>query len=1073
MQNKIIVILFILLAGNNFITAQEINISGSIKDAETNEPLPGVSIVILNTTIGTISDYNGDFSFLIPSSADTILFSFIGYVTQRLPFQDNSIFHVLLEPESIQLNDVVVTALGIRREKKSLGYSVQEIDNESLNNSREVNVLNQLAGKVSGLSVSATNGGANSSNRIVLRGNNSLANDNQALVVIDGVPINNTTISNAEDTWGGRDYGNGIADLNPDDIESVSVLKGASASALYGSRALNGVILITTKKGKSQKGISVTLNSSTSFEKAYILYDFQNEYGAGRNGKFEGAWQIQNGIPLYNVSSSSAYGSWGHKMEGQTIIDWDGNEKPFLPQNDNYKDYFQTGITLNNSIAIEGGNEIINYRFNIADLRNKDYLPNVKMSRTNLSSSIEMVPISNLKIHSFINYIRNSSNNRFGLSDAHNNVNRNYIMMPRHISDESLRNNLMDENGNEITWYMNWNWMTNPYWNHQYELNSDVKDRIINKLSFNYTINENLNIIVRSAIDKTNQNFENRDAFNGLINGNGYFGTREVEIIEYNTDFLTSFHKQISNELEMNINAGGNLMYHKQEDVSKYTDGGLEIPYVYNLENSNNNFKQSRTLSEKAVNSIYASTQIAYNSFLFLELTGRNDWSSTLPKENNSYFYPSLSMGFLYSELFHLSKEAEKIFSYGKIRASIAAVGNDTDPYRLSTTYYIDSLDVFDTLANITDLIPLKSLKPERMVSKEIGTDMRLFQNRVGIDLTYYITNTYNQIVDVDISASSGSRKAIINTGNIQNNGLEFQLNAKPVKTTKFEWNFTLNYSKINSEVIKLADGVSSYQLLEHWGLSIEARPGNPFGDIVGYGIQRDLNGNKLVDANGYYLRTDSSIVLGNIHPDFTLSFSNSVRYKNISLNFLIDAKIGGELFAGTNMYGYGYSGNFSETLEGRDKWYASEAERESQGINSVDWIATGGYLAEGVYEDGTTLNGVDVSGQENKTYLNPEKYWDQFSSWTTEIHEQFIYDASFVKLRELSISYSIPEKWIQKIFIKDASISFYGRNLWLIYSKVPNIDPESFHTNGNGQGYELYSYPTRRIFGFSLNATF
>lgn len=1063
----------VILLSSIHLFSQNLRIEGTIRDLETNEPLPGVSIVIQNTTNGTISDYLGNFSLEIQSISDSVLFSFIGYKSQSYSVQINKKYSIYLEPESIQLNDVVVTALGIKREKKSLGYSVQEIDNENLNGAREVNVLNQLAGKVSGLSVSATNGGANSSNRIVLRGNNSLANDNQALVVIDGVPINNTTISNSEDTWGGRDYGNGISDLNSNDIESISILKGASASALYGSRALNGVILITTKKGSKKKGLSVSVSSSTSFERPYILYEFQNEYGAGRNGKFEGAWQIENGVPTYNVMSASAYGSWGPKMEGQTITDWDGKQKTFDPQPNNYKDYYQLGITLNNSIALEGGTEKITYRFNFADLRNKDYIPDVKLSRTNLSSSIEISPINKLKIHSFINYIHASSYNRFGLSDAHNNVNRNYIMMPRHISDESLRNNIMDTDSNAVTWYMNWRWMTNPYWNHQFELNNDIKDRIVNKLSLEYYLSENLHIMLRSSIDKTNQSFENRDAYNGLINGNGYFGIREVDIWEYNTDLLISNQSKITENIDLNLNAGGNLMYHKQDDISKYTDGGLNIPYVYSLENSNNDYKKTKKLYEKAVNSIYGSARISYRSYLFAELTGRNDWSSTLPKENNSYFYPSLSLGFVFSDLLKLSKEAEQIFSYGKLRTSIAAVGNDTEPYRLLPTYYIDSLDVYDTLANITDLIPSSNLKPERMVSKELGTDLRFFQNRLGLDVTYYITNTYNQIVDVDISAASGSRKAIINTGNIRNEGLEILLNATPIKKNKFQWNFTLNYSHINSEVINLADGVSSYQLLEHWGLSIEARPGNPFGDIVGYGIQRDNNGNKLIDANGYYVRTDSTVVLGNVHPDYTLSFSNSIKYKNLVLSFLIDAKIGGEMFAGTNMYGYGYSGNFIETLEGREEWYASETEREAQGIESADWTATGGYLADGVYEPGTLINGDDVSGQTNETYLNPEKYWDQFSSWTNEIHEEFIYDASYVKLRELSLSYKLPNKWMEKLFIKNASVSVFGRNLWIIYKNVPNIDPESFHTNGNGQGYELYSYPTRRIIGFSINADF
>ncbi|HBS88347.1 MAG: hypothetical protein A2W91_17480 [Bacteroidetes bacterium GWF2_38_335] len=1065
------IVVLISVTGFNLSYSQ--GVTGKVTSLEDGLPMPGVNILVKGTKIGTVTDIDGKFNIKTSSQNDTLVFSFIGYNNKEIAIKGQTALSVQLAPNVVQLESVVVTALGIKREEKSLGYSVDEVKGDEVNTNKEVSVANSLSGKVAGLQVTATNGSAASSSRVVLRGNNSF-NNNQALIVVDGVPIDNSTVSNSEDEWGGKDFGNGISDINPDDIESISVLKGASASALYGSRASNGVILITTKKGVAGKGVRIGFSTSSTLDKAYIHTNFQDVYGAGSDGKFETHWKLDSaGVPHYYADQASYYGSWGPKMDGQDIYDWDGKKKKFLPQPDNYKEYFRSGYTINNSVSIDGGSKKISLRGTISDLRNNDIIPGSSVNRTNIGLNTNINLFKRLFIQGYVSYVFQKAENRAALANSLNNPARNYTVMPRHISTQSLKDNIMNADGEEQTWYMVWNWQTNPFWNDTYELSMDKKDRTFGNLSANWKFSEVFNLLVRTAQDYSWHHFENIGAYNGLISSTGSYSYNNIERWQTNTDFLLSYIHKLNDKLNLTYNFGGNALYDKVNSASASTSVGLVDPYVYSIENSIGIPARNKTLHEKAVNSLYAFAQVDYKRFLFFDLTGRNDWSSTLPEENNSYFYPSISSGFVFTELLPENSKRKKVFPYGKIRASWAKVGNDTDPYQLDITYYQDSNDVYGTYGYIVKQIPAKDLKPEELVSREIGTDLRFFTNRIGLDFTYYNTNSFNQIVGVDVSSASGASRALINAGNIRNSGIELQLKTKPIAKDKWNWQLNFIYTKNNSEVIELAEGIDNLQILEHWGLSIEARPGHPYGDIVGYGIQRDGTGKKLVDENGLYLRTDTTVVLGNINADFAFSVKNAVSFKSFTLSFLIDARIGGEMFSGTNMYGNGYSGNFIESLEGREEWYASEEARIAAGIDPDEWEATGGYLAEGVYSEGTVIDGVDVSGQPNETYINPFNYWNQFASWTNEIHEPFVYDASFVKLRELSFSWTLPEKIAAKIKMKNASVSIIGRNLWLIYSKVPNVDPESFHTNGNGQGYELYSFPTRRSIGVSLNFNF
>ncbi len=1050
------------------VAAQTRQVTGHIENRD-GEKLPGVVITNISSGDYCVSLPDGTFTIKVNSLSDTIKTKLIGYIEQIIPLKQSTEITIVLEEEDFEFKEVVITALGIKRDKKSLGYSVSELAADDISKAQEINIINSLSGRVAGLSVSATNGSPLSSSRIVLRGNNSF-NDNQALIVVNGVPVNNNTISNATDEWGGKDYGSGISDINPEDIESVSVLKGAGAAALYGARAANGVILINTKNG-ANKGIAINFNSSFSLETADIRKKFQNIYGAGSNGKFETHWELnQDGIPVYKSDKASHYSSWGPAMTGQDVIYADGKISKFLPHADNYKNYFRTGTTINNSLSISGGASKHSLRFTFSDLRNKDIVPSADNRKNNLSLNFSTSVFDKLQINGFVSYINQRADNRPSLADEHTNSARNYIQMPRDFSAELLENIAEDENGKERTWFSSWNWMTNPYWNDRYELSFDKKNRIFGDLSARYNFNEKLSLMLRTSADYGVTRFEDIAASFGMVHPTGYFGYRDLEHYQYNHDFLLSYDiLKGETDYEISANIGGNAYYENSFEKSGNTVNGLKTPKVYNIENSAGIPIYREYLYEKAVNSLYYTSKFSYKNMLFLDITGRNDWSSTLAKKNNSFFYDSYNLSFVFTELI----PKNEVLSFGKIRLSFARVGNDTRAYQTNLTYYTDTTDVYGSYTHINKQIPPLDLKPEKMQSFEFGGMMQFFKGRIKLDISAYRSNTFNQIMGVNVSASSGAVTALINAGNIQNTGLEIQTNFTPIETKKLRWQFTINFAKNKSSVIELTDGVDNHLLLEHWGLSIEARPGHPYGDIVGYGIKRDEQGNKLVNANGLYMRTEEPVVLGNINPDFTASFSNSLEYDNFAFSFLIDAKIGGEMFSGTNMYGNGYAGNFTESLEGRKEWYESELAREQAGVSPENWTPTGGYLADGVFAQGTIIKGEDVSGQANSVYVNPFEYWHQFADWTNEIHEPFVYDASFIKLREVSLSYRFDNAGLNKFFIKNIILSLYGRNLWLIHSNVPNVDAESFHTNGNGQGYELYAYPNRRSVGLKLSLNF
>lgn len=1039
-----------------FAISQTISISGEVLTALDGKPLPGATIMGKGTTVGTISDGEGRYKLDLPDAVDTLSCSFTGYAIQEIPIGSQTVINFSLTEEDVEVEDVVITALGIEREERALGYGYTKVNPKSATENRDVNFMNTLSGKVAGLQVTQTNGGPGSSSRVLLRGISSLGGQNQPLFIVDGVPVDNSTRGSGS-TWGGVDYGSPISDINADDIATITVLKGPNAAALYGSRAATGVVVITTKSGSKRKGIGVSLNSNITLDRAYILRKFQNVYGAGNNGQFE---FDPDGTPFFNTALEAD--SWGPKMEGQTYRDWDGEIRTFSPQPDNWKDFFQTGITSTHSLSLDGGNDKSGFRLSYTDLRNRGTSPNNFYSRNNVVFRGTTTLADRIKLNVKTSYVHQEALNRINQSDGRG-AGRNFNFMPRNISLSSLQN-YEDEAGQEKVWFSPWSWQSNPYWRAFKDQNEDSRDRIIGVASATYQMTEGVSLMLRSGLDYYRDSRSNRTATGSFANPAGDYSETFLFFKEQNTDFLLMAQHRFSDNWNISGNLGGNMMRQEYEDQFAKANR-LSIPNFYHVNFGEEPAEYTNSQSRKAIYSLYGSTNIAYKSFLYLDLTARNDWSSALPINNNSYFYPSANLSFVWSEAFGLESE---FLNFGKLRASAAAVGNDTGPHQLNIFYAANGSYQSNPRNTINSQRPPADLKPERTRSFEAGLDMRMFGNRLTVDLTVYRARTINHILAADVSSASGFSSALINAGETRSSGIELMLRSDWVEKKNFGWSTSLTFSRNRSRVISLAEDLENLQLGSQWGITVEARPGNLYGDIVGIGIAKDDNGNPIVNEQGMYIK-DGFQVLGNVQPDFLSGISNTFRLGQFRISSLVDIKVGGDMFAGSNMYGMGYSGNFVETLEGREAWYASEDEREAQGVSQADWSPTGGFLAEGVYADETTIDGVDVSGQPNATFVNPELYWSQFSNWGDELHEPHVYDAGFVKLREVALGYVLPSSVSEHIKAQKIELSLVGRNLLILHKNVPNIDPESFYNNGNGQGIEYGSYPGARSFGFNL----
>ncbi|WP_106830811.1 SusC/RagA family TonB-linked outer membrane protein [Parabacteroides pacaensis] len=1039
--NKIIQLTVFLLTLSAYIFAdvtpsvsqQQEKVSGIITD-EQNLPVIGANVVVKGYTLGTVTDMDGAFTISLPTPNATLVISYIGYETQEIPVNGKKTLQISLVPATEKIGEVVVTALGIKRETKSLGYAVQELKGESITEARESNLLNSLSGKMAGVQVSQSGNGGMGSSRIIIRGNNSLGGNNEPLVVVDGVPINNFNGGQGNSEWGGSDSGNGLSDINPDDIESISVLKGAAAAALYGTRAGNGVLMVTTKKGSEKpRGLGVTFNSNVMMERPLIKPEMQNEYGQGTNGTFD---------PDGNYS-------WGPKMDGNNLTDWTGQSRPYSPYDNDIMDYLGTGVTTTNTLEASGATEKASFRGTVSYQRIDGMVPTNYQDKYVINFRNTVNLSKKLLLDTKVNYVKQKMSNVPALSGDPTSIMNNYLMMPRSVHYSDMVDPFNPDGSVKQWTSKEVNYVLNPYFTPSNK-NANHRDRFIGFISLQYKPTDWLTIKLRHGEDMYWSGSESRvvaaTPYSKDYKGKGNYNVGTSNFRERNTDALITASKDNwwGSGFSGSLSVGGNMMFTQSESFGE-NSGPLAIPDFFSISNGENQ-TMSHWLSKKAVNSLYGFAQLSYGSWAFLDVTARNDWSSTLPPENRSFFYPSVGFGWVVSDMLRSYEvNVPEWLSFTKLRASYAEVGNDTDPYRLQTTYGIFNVTSDIKGSEVNGTIPLSTLKPEKIKSTEAGFDIRFLNNRIGLDFTWYKKNATNQILTLPISSTTGKSSRLINAGNIENKGIEVVLTGTPVITPDFEWNVTVNYSKNTNKIKELHPELSVYELGSTSFVKVVAREGGSYGDIIGYRYQRDEQGRKIVDSEGLPLleaNMDTENPIGNYLPKWTGSMANNFTYKNLTFGFMLDLRVGGDIYMNSLSRGSEY-GTTKMSLAGRDAWYAG----------------TGGIVVDGVTED----------GQVNTKAVNPQEYWARVS----RAGEEFIYDGTNLRLRELTIGYNFPKKMLAKTPFTNLKVSFVGRNLWIIKNNIPGYDPESSYSTGNAGGIEYAAFPSMRSFGFNLNVSF
>jgi len=1017
--------------------AQQFTVSGTVLAADSQKPLPGVNIIEVGTQRGTTTNEDGKFKLKVSSSEASLSFTFVGFTSKTIKINGRSQITVSLSPGTKELQDVVVTALAINRQAKSLGYSVSQVDSKDFDAATETNAANLLQGQVAGVNVSPTSGGPGSSSRVTIRGASSLAGNNQPLYVVDGIPIDNTNIGSSG-MWGGYDGGDGISQINPDDIKSISVLKGASAAALYGTRARDGVIQITTKSGKGlSQGTVVNFSSTVTLEDALTGFtDYQNKYGQGQLGQKP---------RTQGEALATGLDSWGAPLDGSQVIMLDGKKHPYVDQGNQLDNFYRTGVADKNSLSLSGGNKNSSYYFSTTYQNSESIVPNSGLKKASLTLRGTHA-FGNLHADVKANYIRQKMNNRPWLSDSPGNANFSVAVLPPNISTKMLKDNYMTADGKEGV-YQNANtFVNNPYWVVNQFSTDDQKDRLIGYVKLDYDLTDWATLTGRAGLDWYTLRRTSLTPWGTAYRPNGDFTEDEYRVLESTTDIILKLDKQLTDAFSVQGTFGGSVNYHKNETVG-ISGSNFKVPKLRTISNMAN-ISPIYDFSEKQINSVYGSVDFSFDDYWFLTLTGRNDWSSTLPKENNSFFYPSVSTSFVFSEAF--SSAMPSWLSFGKLRASWAEVGSDTDPYQLNLTYNILSFThQGQSLASVSqDAIPLANLKPTLTDEFEVGFNLSFLDERLGINFSWYNRHTTNQILSTTVSNTTGFGSRVINAGRLNNRGIEILLKGTPVSTNNASWNTSINFARNKSKVAALAGDQKTLILGESrtQNAFITATVGHPYGTIRGYKYVRDDQGN-IVMKNGLPVQSSEQSILGKGTPDWTAGWNNMISYKNISLNFLVDIHWGAQLYSGTNAEAY-TAGLHKNTLVGR-------AGCDKQGTP---------------YSPCYVADGVDVNGGPNKTAVVPSAYYGHIES---NITEQFVYDANFVKLRQLQLSYQLPQSLVAKTPIRSAKISATGRNLFYIYNSVPNVDPESAINRGNAQGLELAGVPGARSFGLSVNLSF
>jgi len=1030
---------------NIAVEADGITVKGNISDV--SGPLIGVSVIVVGTTNGTITDMDGNFT-LECNAGDELEISYIGYNTIRVKAQSN--MQITLEESSTELEEVVVTALGIKRDRKALGYGLSEVKGEELTKAKETNVINSLAGKVAGLVVSNTAGGASGSTRVMLRGTTELTGNNQPLYVVDGVPLDNTNFGSAGEQ-GGYDLGDGISAINPDDIETMTVLKGPAASALYGSRASHGVILITTKKAEQEK-VSVEYNGSFTVDTQLAKWDdVQEIYGMGDNGQY----QLD--------ASSGTNQSWGVKADMIDKTYFDGSVHPFLIYPNNTSSFFRTGLTAQNTAVLSVNTGKTGVRFSFTDMRNKDILPNTNMSRDNFNLRVN-TSAGPIDFDFSANYTRENVKNRPALGSSQSNVGKNLMTLASTYNIEWLKN-YQNADGTYANWNGNDQYNRNPYWDLYKNENKSVKDVFRFTAKAIYNIDKHLKIQGTLGTDINNMNFDDFIARStpGVLPGkltNSIFNNRTL-----NAEILALYNNNWGS-FDLNATLGGNI-FKVDNKTTVITGTDQQMDGVVSIINYAEQNVQPSTY-KKQINSLYASASLGYRSTYYLEGTVRGDRSSTLPSSNNTYIYPSVSGSIVFTN-FIKNSNIKNVFSFGKVRASWAKVGSDTDPYQLALNYATGKYSypgfTIGMINNYTQ--PNSDLKPTMTSSYELGAELKFFNGRLGIDLTYYNQTSKDQIISLASSAPSGYQSRLINAGKIQNKGIELAINGRVLQIKDFAWDAGFNFSKNSNKVLELVEGMDFFQLADaSWaGVSVGAEVGKDYGSILGTDFKRNENGDILIDKNtGLPLYDENLKTLGNSTWDWTGGFYSTFTYKNFHLYAAFDIKMGADLYSFLMRSAY-LTGKATGTLPGREEWYRSEEARKAAGMTEEQWRTAG--KCEGLIVDGVVDNG-DGTYSKNTYAVNPQNYWKSVAEKAPAL---FIYDNSYIKCREITFGYTFPSSMLGK-FVKSLSLSFVARNPFIVWKNIPNIDPDSNY-NTSGMGLEYGSLPSRRSYGFNINVKF
>lgn len=1113
----------VLMIANSNAWAQERTVSGRVTDAQDGSGLPGVNVVLQGTTSGTVTDVDGRYSLSVPADGGTLVFTFVGMATQEIPIGGRTQIDVVMTSDVSQLSEVVVTALGITREKASLGYSTQEIGGEDVATVKQQNFINSLSGKISNVQIRTTSNFAGSTN-IVIRGNKSVTGNNQPLFVVDGVPIDNSTGNTSFQRQGrwGYDYGNAASDINPEDIESINVLKGAAASALYGSRAANGVVMVTTKKGKARKGVGVSISTGVTIgqinKDTFIKY--QDKYGAGYAREwwhyYDPAADIFTGDSLhlapnypYNlvgffhddinndgqvdyVVPTLEDGSYGAPFDPNlNVYHWDS----FIPESPNYGkaypwvaarhtpvDFFETSITWNNSIAISGGDDDNTFRLSYTNFDSKGTLPNQDLKRHTIGFNGSTKFTEKLTGSLALNYVQNNTVGR-GSTGYSDNLMTMFRQWWQTNVDIKAQEAMFKKTGRNMTWNPGdytapgepifWD---NPYWTRYKNFQSDERNRVYGNITMNYKAAEWLNVMARVTADNYTELREERRAIGSVpsefgINkadeGSGYQRIDRT-VSEYNYDLMLTAHKQLNPDLSLTGLLGGNIRRENFSSIYSSTQGGLVVPELYALSNSVSDPPAAvEEETHKEVYGVFANANLGYRNFLYLDLQARNDVSSALPVSKNSYFYHSESLSFVFSELMD-----SQFLNFGKLRLNYAVVGNDTGPGRTINVFTKNdtgrgAAPNFGNAVNFSypSTVNNPFLEPEELTSWEAGLELAGLDNRLTLDFGWYKTISSNQIVAVELSKATGTSFKWLNGGEIENKGVEVSLGFDVIKNNDLTWNATVNWAKNISRVNSLPEGISNYQIASfQGGVSLNASVGQPYGVLRGTGYQYK-DGRRVISPSGYPVAVADQII-GDPNPDWTGGFLNTLRYKGLSFSFLIDVSRGGDVFS-LDMY-YGQATGLPEHTAGlndlgnpiRDEVVLVDPDDPSQGYAEN----SGGIIFDGVQADGSE-NTVRAPAD----YYGGAFYWGNASRNPSQMN---VYDGTYVKLREVALTYNLPKTILGNVF-NNVAFSVVGSNLWIIHKNLPYSDPEAGLGAGNGQGYLSGTYPSIKTLGFKVDLSF